>query len=81
MPAVQLRLTWSDAKPDLKFLGLSFLDNRSRGERAAAEPRGMGKNHRNPGEITTQLPARGRLVQPHIAFDGARPLVERPQPA
>jgi hypothetical protein len=26
-PAVQLRVTWSGAKPGLKFLGLSFLDN------------------------------------------------------
>jgi hypothetical protein len=29
---VQLRVTWSQAKPGLKFLGLSFLDNRAQPE-------------------------------------------------
>ncbi|HEX3989145.1 MAG TPA: C39 family peptidase, partial [Verrucomicrobiae bacterium] len=28
--AVQLRIAWNDARPSLKFLGLSFLDNRAR---------------------------------------------------
>jgi hypothetical protein len=29
---VQLRVTWSGAEPDLKFIGLSFLDNRGKAE-------------------------------------------------
>jgi hypothetical protein len=45
---VQLRLTWSDAKPDLKFLGLSFLDGRTPAEPLPANHAAWGKTIPTP---------------------------------
>ncbi len=42
--ALQLRLTWSGAKPGLKFIGLCFLDNR-------AQPEPLPTNHAAWGKI------------------------------